>query len=114
MKMREILIIIAVVLIIIFNIATSFNDHSYVVTVNDKDRVYNAANDTSYYLIYCKDDAGNYYEFQNSDDLFRLKFRSSTVYNQIEVGHKYKFTVVGYRIGFFSAYENIIKFEKIE
>ena len=115
MRKREIIFVVAfVVLVIVVNVIFSFNDHTYTVTVNDKDRIYNTNYKSSYYLIYCQDDQGNYYEFKDEDNILRLKVRSSTMYNQIEVGSKYKFTVVGFRIGILSSYENIIKMEKIE
>ena len=104
------------VLILLCGIYMSFNDHTYIVTVTDKERVTRTADGQvdSYYLIFCRDQEGNYYEFKNADNVLRLKFRSSTVYNQLEVGQKYRFTVVGLRVGFLSWYENIIQFEKIK
>lgn len=113
-----VVIMIAVVLIVgIFGtVFTSFNDHEYIATVTDKERVIknNDEGVESYYLIFCKDDKGNYYEFKNEDLFIRGKFKSSTVYNQLEVGETYKFTVVGFRVGLFSWYENIINFEKVD
>lgn len=89
----------------------SFNDHHYVATVTKQERI--NAGEESYYLIFAQDDKGNYYEFKNEDNLFRLKFDSSRLYNEITVGETYDFTVVGYRITAFSCYENIIKVEKV-
>lgn len=116
-KLKVIIMVVIVVVIAIFGtFFTSFNDHTYIATVTDKDRIIknNDGDVESYYLIFCKDDEGNYYEFKNEDLLIRGKFKSSTVQNQLEVGETYKFTVVGFRIGLFSWYENIIKFEKVE
>ena len=109
--------ILALAVLILFCIIyMSFNDHTYVATVTDKERITKTVDGQvdSYYLIFCKDQEGNYYEFKNADNILRLKFKSSTVYNQLEVGQRYRFTVVGLRIGFLSWYENIIKIEKIE
>lgn len=102
-------------LAVIVRVYTSFNEHTYTATVTDKEQIVknNDGEVKSYYLIFCKDDEGNYYEFKNADDFLRLKFNSSSVYNQLEVGEVYQFTVVGFRIELFSWYENIIKFEKI-
>lgn len=106
-------IIIAIIVIdIIASIVTSFNDHTYVATVTKQERIMNSTN--SYYLIFTKDDDGNYYEFKNEDNIFRFKFDSSKIYNQLEVGKKYEFTVVGFRFKPFSFYENIIKFNEVE
>lgn len=110
-----IMVVVLLALSVIASVFTSFNDHTYTATVTDKERI--VKNDDgkvdSYYLIFCKDDEENYYEFKNEDNFLRLKFNSSSVYNQLEVGETYQFTVVGFRIGLFSWYENIIKFEKI-
>ena len=108
-----IFMLLIVLFSIIYSVFASFNDHTYIATVTDKQRIVETHNHTitSYYLIFCKDDAGNYYEFKNEDSVLRMKYNSSSVYNQLEIGKKYKFTVVGFRIGLFSSYENIIKYE---
>lgn len=93
------------------DIVGSFNDITYTVTVSDKENINRGK--SGYYLIYCKDDDGNYYEFTNKDSLLRGKFNSSRVYNEIEIGETYEFTVVGFRIPLFSWYQNIIGVEKV-
>ena len=110
------LMVVIIIVGILGTIFSSFNDHQYIATVTDKERVVKNkdAGVESYYLIFCKDDEGNYYEFKNEDFFIRRKFRSSSVYNQLEIGETYKFTVVGFRVGLFSWYENIIKFEKVD
>lgn len=111
-----IIIVVVLALSVIASVLTSFNDHTYTATVTDKERIVknNDGEVDSYYLIFCKDDEGNYYEFKNEDDILRLKINSSSIYNQLEVGETYQFTVVGFRVELFSWYENIIKFEKID
>lgn len=119
-------LIVAIVLIVVFIIGIiaivnkcEFNDAEYTVTVTDKERIEkfiksgNDVTDQSYYLIFCKDNEGNYYEFKNEDSLVRGKFDSSTFYNKIEIGKTYRFTVVGYRMPFFSTYQNIIAMEEV-
>ena len=112
----EVLVIIAVITFVVFGIIweliTSFNDHTYVATVTKQERI--VKGEESYYLIFTKDDNGNFHELKNEDNYLRMKFNSSTVYNQIEVGKKYRFTVIGFRIGFLSSYENIIEFTEIK
>ena len=110
------MVIVVIIIVVLGNIYTSFNDHTYIATVTDKQRIVknNNGDVDSYYLIFCKDDEENYYEFKNEDVFIRGKFKSSTVDNQIEVGETYKFTVVGFRVGWLSWYENIIKFEKVD
>ena len=81
------------------------------VTVTDKERV--MTEDSSKYLVFTEDSDGNTYVFENTDSLLRGKFDSSDVQGQLKVGNTYKITVVGYRIPFLSAYQNIIAFEEI-
>lgn len=110
------LIAVVMVLLLIFGIGGSCvantNDHKYIVTVTDKERI--NENKDSYYLIFCEDKDGNYYEFKNSDTLLRGKFDSSRVYNQIKIGKTYEFTVVGFRVPLFSWYQNIVDFKLIK
>lgn len=113
--MKKSIILFGIVLIIIgilISVCTTFNDTTYTVTVTDKERINDAK--SSYYLIFCEDDDGNYYEFKNSDQLFRGKVDSSSYYNKIKIGHRYEFTVVGIRIPLFSKYQNIINMREIE
>lgn len=120
MRTRKIPFVAIVVALVVLGVAcsvfTSFNDHTYTAIVTNKERIVTVDNGKtySYYLVFCKDEDGNYYELKNEDNILRLKFRSSTLYNQLEIGKTYKFTVVGFRVALFSWYENIIKFEKIK
>lgn len=106
------LFIIAFIVSICVSCAANFNDATYEVTVTNKENINRG--DHGYYLIYCEDDAGNYYEFKNVDTLIRGKFDSSRIYNQIKVGERYRFTVVGFRFPLLSWYQNIVKVEKLE
>lgn len=89
-----------------------FNDKDYTITVTEKERVND--DNSSKYLIWGEDEEGEEYVFKNSDCMMRGKFDSSSVYGKIKRGKKYKFTVVGYRMPFFSEYENIIKFKEVK
>lgn len=42
------------------------------------------------------------------DNLFRLQFNSADLYAQIDEGETYELTVIGFRIGLFSMFPNII------
>lgn len=115
-QFSTIIMVITIFIIGIFcTIFPLFNDHSYTVRVVNKDQIVksNDNNFESYYLISCKDYKGNYYEFQNKNLGIRKKYDSSAIYNQLEIGCTYKFTVVGFRIEMFSWYENIIDFKKV-
>lgn len=85
----------------------SFNDTEYLVTITDKERVY--SDDESKYLVFAEDENGNSLVFENTDNLLRGKWNSSTIQGALKVGEKYTVTVVGYRFEFLSWYQNIIK-----
>ena len=52
--------------------------------------------------------------YEISDLLFIGKFNSSDLYGELEAGKKYQIETTGYRIPFFSEYQNINKIEKVE
>ena len=106
------LVFILIIAIVAFIVAGHYNDTTYSVVINDKERI--TTGKYSYYLIFCQDaDTGAYYEFKCEDTLLRGKFDSSRFYNQIKENERYRFTVVGWRVPFFSMYPNIIKMEEI-
>jgi len=49
-----------------------------------------------------------------SDNPLRLQFNSADRYAEIDEGVAYNFTLIGFRIGFFSMFPNIIAAEKVE
>ena len=104
--------IIAISIIIgVITIPMNFNDHSYTVTVTDKERIVESNNKstTSKYLVFTEDKDGNEHVFENEDTLLRGKFDSSDIQGKLKVNTKYTVKVVGYRIPFLSLYENIIE-----
>ena len=111
--------VIALIVFLLLEIKFSFNDHQYTIYVTDKTvKTDSHSTDdgtkvTSKYLIYGQDAEENYYVFENTDNLLRLKVDSSTIYAKIKTGKTYKFTVVGYRVPFLSWYENIIEVVEI-
>ena len=117
MKMWAIMKWIILVAVIVVGLSihifySSFNDHTYVVTVIGKKQGYVDNRDNygviHFNMIYGQDNEGTYYSFVNREVPLRGKFNYSIFQNQIEIGKMYKFTVVGYMQD-----ENIIKFEKI-
>lgn len=110
------IIIIAIVIGLVVGIVGSFNDHTYIITVTDKERITEQNDDDidSKYLIYGTDKKGQDYVLENTDNLFRGKFNSSDVYGSIKREKTYEVTVVGYRIQFLSWYENIIKYKELK
>ena len=111
-------IMIAVILVssIGYESIFSFNDTEYTITVTDKERIYEGNGDTSSskYLVFGDDDNGNSLVFENTDCFIRGKWNSSNIQGQLKEGNTYKVTVVGYRVPFFSMYQNIIKIEDIK
>lgn len=77
-------------------------------TVVDKDRVSKSegGSDMRIYTEGC----GN---LKVSDALLKGKFNSSDTYRKLEVGHTYDLTTTGYRVGFLSAFPNVIAAEEI-
>ena len=51
--------------------------------------------------------------FEVSDLFFKGKFNSGDIYGALEQGKKYEIETTGYRIPFFSAYQNINKYREI-
>lgn len=91
---------------------TAFNDHESTITVTDKERVNDSS--SSYYLVFGKDEYGNVVVYENSDEILRGKWDSSTLQAGLEIGETYNVVLVGYRIPFWSMYENILEIEKVK
>ena len=112
-----VVIMIAVILVLSigYEAIFSFNDTEYTITVTDKERIYEGSGDTSSskYLVFGDDENGNALVFENTDCFIRGKWNSSNIQGQLKEGNTYKITAVGYRISFFSMYQNIIKVEEI-
>ena len=111
-----IMIVVILVLSIGYEAIFSFNDTEYTITVTDKERIYKGSGDTSSskYLVFGDDDNGNSLVFENTDCFIRGKWNSSNIQGQLKEGNTYKITVVGYRVSFFSMYQNIIKIEEVK
>ena len=86
------------------------NEKSYTVTITDKERITEKSGDEikSKYLVFCKEDNGATIVFENTDVVFKGKWNSSDIQGRLEIGKKYRIKTIGYRIPFFSMYENII------
>lgn len=109
-----VLAVITVIAVIVMNFS---NDHTYTVTITDKERVatqFTEDNIDSKYLIYGEDENGKTYVFEDTDTLFRGKFNSSDVYGALKEGETYELTVIGFRIHILNWYENIIDFKAVK
>ena len=113
---KHTIIIIGIILFIIgFNVYGSFNEKTYTVTITDKERITKPVGDsiTSKYLVFGDDEQGTPLVFENTDNIIRLKFKSSNIQGGLKIGKTYDITVVGFRIPIFSIYENIINYYEI-
>ena len=102
------LVVVIFILSITYSVLTSFNDHDYIITVTDKE------DRDSKYLIFGDDENNESLVFENTDTIMRFKWNSSNIQSKLHEGKTYKITVIGYRVPFFSMYENIIEVEEIE
>ena len=97
-------------IIITFIACTNYNEHTYTVKVNDKERVqYDKENK---YLIYCKNKGGETIVLENTDNWLRGKVNSSDFYAELEIGETYNVTVIGFRFPVCNYYENVISYEQ--
>ena len=111
----QITLFVIILLGVIFTLlAPQFNDTEYIITVTDKERIYTGGeNGSSKYLVFGDDENGTALVFENTDTFIRGKWDSSNIQGQLKIGERYKITVIGYRIPFFSSYQNIIKVELV-
>ena len=110
-------IALVVIAVIAFPVMNFSNDHTYTVTITDKERVTTQVAEgqtDSKYLIYGEDENGKTYVFEDTDTLFRWKFNSSDVFGALKEGETYELTVIGFRVNIFNWYENIIDFKAVK
>lgn len=121
-KVKFIVIAIVAVLAAVFSARVfNFNDTEYIVTITDKDRITESSKGSdgtrktsSKYLVFADDESGNSLVFENTDCFIRWKFNSSNIQGTLKEGTTYKITVIGYRVPFFSWYQNIIKAKEMK
>lgn len=71
-----------------------------------KDKYVDVNNENGVFLVVSTDN----YTYKVSDLLFKGKFNSTDIYNNLEIGKTYEIETTGYRIPFFSEYKNINKY----
>lgn len=116
---RDVIAIIAATffigLLLIFFVGTEKNLHQFTVEIVGKEAV--VEDKELLYLIFgivqSGDREGEYRTFKIADSVLNGRFRGSELYAQIEVGRTYEFTVVGFRSGILTEFENIIEFEEV-
>ena len=112
--MRRLFLVSICLLILIgvgFGISGYYNKETITTKITDKEKVLKIidGNSETYYLIYTE--KGTY---KLNDDLFYGNFRSSDWYGKIRRDSTYTFDVIGYRIGFVSSYQRIVKIRGIK
>lgn len=107
-------IIVGIIILGIIGVAIYFGTVEYqneeTIEITVKDKYIKRNGDTDLYLVASEE--GETYKIQ--DLLFKGKFNSTDLYNELEVGKKYKITTTGIRLQYFSMYKNINKIEEIE
>ena len=100
-------LVVAVIAIILISIpiscvASKSNQEDVNITV--KEKIVKNTSKSSKYLIFTNGEV-----FENTDDIVFLKYNSSDIQSQLEVGKSYNVRVAGFRVPFLSWYRNIIK-----
>lgn len=101
------LLIIAVIAISITSHFVIFSAFSEDVTATIKDKTRIVESNDSYYLIFTDEAV-----YKNADSILCMKFNSSNVYSDLEIGETYDMKVYGLRIPILSMYKNICKVYK--
>lgn len=108
--MRAFRVILVILIIIsigfgLYKLCSIAYSNPEIIEIEVKDKFIKKTGDEDYYMIV--DTENNTYQI--SDLLFIGKFNSTDIYNQLEIGHKYKVEVTGIRNNFWSFYKNINK-----
>lgn len=108
----NIMIVIVILLIIgfIFYCLTIQYQNKEIIEITVKDKYIKRNGKTDLYLVATEE--GETYKI--SDLLFKWKFNSTDLYNELEIGKKFKVEVTGVRIPFLSMYKNINTVELID
>lgn len=108
-----IIFIIFLILGLLFSLFIGYlNYQEKDIIVKDKYIKNEASGKSSRGVYYIVDNENNTYKI--SDLFFIFKFNSTDLYNSLDIGHKYKIKTTGFRIQFFSMYENINEIEFLE
>lgn len=80
--------------------------------VTEKERI--AEQRGGKYLVFAEDSDGNITVFRCTDTVWFWRWNASDTYGSIRVGETYRFKTAGWRIPFFSMYQNILEIEPVE
>lgn len=107
----SVLAVLLLGLTLLYSFAYYSEDSHTECVVSGKDRttsVDSDGNSSSDARVYTK----NCGVFQVSDTIIKRKFNSSDTFGSLEEGGIYNFTTIGFRVGFFSMFPNIIEAEE--
>lgn len=90
--------------------ATIEYQNEEIIKITVKDKYIKRNGDKDIYLV--ASETGDTYKI--TDLLWKGKFNSTDLYNQLTIGKTYKVTVTGIRLSYFSMYKNINKIEEID
>ncbi len=77
-------------------------------TVEKAERVTDSMWQSAKYLIFTKNET-----FEDTDEIFYLKFNSADIYRALKPNHRYEAKVVGSRNSYWSWYRNIISVQEV-
>ena len=66
------------------------------------------------YLVYCHNENGDSEVFEITDSILKFRFDSSDLYNDVQIGETYEFTICGSRVPWLSWYPNIYQIKEAE
>lgn len=110
-KIANIVSFIIVILIIfcLFKVCSLGYQNQQTIVCEIKEKWVKRKNNDDLYLVKCGEKV-----YKIEDLLFFGKFNSSDIYASLEVGKTYEIETSGYRLTFFSEYQNINKYKKTE
>ena len=106
------MVCIAIAIPVASAIQKATNKRTVVSTVTDKGTKRYGKGDK--YLIYCHNENGNSEVFEITDSILKFRFDSSDLYNDVQVGKTYEFTICGSRVPWLSWYPNIYQIKEAE
>ncbi len=109
MKLGKLIVGLGAV-VLIGSVIPHFDRETYIAKVTDKERIVEKSGESidSKYLVYTTLQDGSTRVFENTDSALEFKWNSSDVYAKLEDGQTFSIRTYGFRIPFFSMYENII------
>lgn len=108
-KVLIFVVVLVIVGFIIYGVTIEYQNKE-IIEITIKDKYIKRNGESDLYLVATEE--GETYKIE--DLFFKGKFNSTDLYNELDVGDKYKVEVTGVRIPFLSMYKNINTIELIE